>query len=269
MTGNGTNKNRHILLCNCKGERISSDLLSSLESYLRKMPVTVTKVNDLCGTLQEKNEQIQNLFKRRSEYLILGCYKRSMGLLLDQSSALSAYTHVNLIESEKEDILSSISDFCAGTDMTPSFEEISQDSDWPSWYPVIDYTRCTSCGQCADFCLFGVYEKTADKVKVINPESCKNNCPACARICPSTAIIFPKYKYGGAIGGSEEIDEQAELKRQSMDIGDFLGNDIYSALEKRKAKRQSIIRQEAMNKAISEREDAMNENNRNSTDVVV
>ncbi len=131
---------------------------------------------------------------------------------------------------------------------------------WPSWYPVIDYSRCTSCGQCADFCLFGVYDKTPERVNVINPEGCKNNCPACARICPAAAIIFPKYKYGGAIGGSDEIDEQAELRRQSQDIADFLGNDIYSAIEKRKAKRQSIIRQEAMNKAISERENALREN---------
>ena len=25
------------------------------------------------------------------------------------------------------------------------------------WYPVIDYSRCTNCMECLDFCLFGVY----------------------------------------------------------------------------------------------------------------
>src|SRR5262249_50614691 len=25
------------------------------------------------------------------------------------------------------------------------------------WYPVIDYSRCTNCMECIDFCLFGVY----------------------------------------------------------------------------------------------------------------
>ncbi|MGI9519846.1 MAG: ATP-binding protein, partial [Pirellulaceae bacterium] len=25
------------------------------------------------------------------------------------------------------------------------------------WYPVIDYSRCTNCLECIDFCLFGVY----------------------------------------------------------------------------------------------------------------
>jgi len=32
------------------------------------------------------------------------------------------------------------------------------------WYPVIDYSRCTNCMECIDFCLFGVYG--VDKVDV-------------------------------------------------------------------------------------------------------
>ena len=33
------------------------------------------------------------------------------------------------------------------------------------WYPVIDYSRCTNCMECIDFCLFGVYG--VDKVETI------------------------------------------------------------------------------------------------------
>ncbi|MGE5670192.1 MAG: hypothetical protein ACM31E_02030, partial [Fibrobacterota bacterium] len=69
-----------------------------------------------------------------------------------------------------------------------------------------------------------------------------------------------KYKHGGAISGSAEIDEMAEQKRQAMDIESMLGNDIYSALEQRKLKRQSIIRSDAMKKAMEERDKALNEN---------
>jgi NAD-dependent dihydropyrimidine dehydrogenase PreA subunit len=259
---------KKILFCNCRGERIDSGLLTGIDSFLKMFPAKTYKLTDLCGTLREKNEQIKNLFKNNSEYLVLGCYKRSMDLLLEQASAPENYRHVNLIETDKEEVLRSIKEFWNGSHVRDSYEEIKQDSDWPAWYPVIDYSRCTSCGQCADFCLFGVYEKTAGKVKVVNPENCKNNCPACARICPATAIVFPKYKHGGAIGGSEEIDEQAELKRQTQDMQEFLGNDVYAAIEKRKLKRQSIIRKEAMNKAMSERESALKESlNEKPTDV--
>ncbi|NLF93623.1 MAG: hypothetical protein GX564_07015 [Oligosphaeraceae bacterium] len=64
--------------------------------------------------------------------------------------------------------------------------------DWVPWFPVLDAERCVHCGKCADFCLFGVYTRENGKVKVVAPENCKTNCPACARMCPHNAIIFPK-----------------------------------------------------------------------------
>ena len=64
--------------------------------------------------------------------------------------------------------------------------------DWVPWFPVIDYGRCVSCGKCADFCMFGVYGKTDGGFRVVHPAACKTDCPACARICPANAIIFPK-----------------------------------------------------------------------------
>ena len=60
------------------------------------------------------------------------------------------------------------------------------------WYPVIDTDRCRACDQCRQFCLFGVYGKDeAGRVAVDHPLNCKPGCPACARICPAQAIIFP------------------------------------------------------------------------------
>ncbi len=69
------------------------------------------------------------------------------------------------------------------------------------WFPVIDKQRCSECEKCHDFCLFGVYAVEDGRVVVRNPKSCKNNCPACARLCPSGAIIFPKYQYSPINGG--------------------------------------------------------------------
>jgi Pyruvate/2-oxoacid:ferredoxin oxidoreductase delta subunit len=59
------------------------------------------------------------------------------------------------------------------------------------WYPVLDRTRCTSCAHCLQFCLFGVYETNAGQVVAVRPDNCKDGCPACARVCPEGAIMFP------------------------------------------------------------------------------
>src|SRR5262249_47932369 len=63
------------------------------------------------------------------------------------------------------------------------------------WYPVIDYGRCTNCLECLDFCLFGVYGvDSLERILVENQDQCKKGCPACSRVCPQQAIIFPEYK---------------------------------------------------------------------------
>jgi NAD-dependent dihydropyrimidine dehydrogenase PreA subunit len=63
------------------------------------------------------------------------------------------------------------------------------------WYPVIDYSRCTNCMECIDFCLFGVYGvNEQERILVENQDNCKKGCPACSRVCPEQAIMFPDYK---------------------------------------------------------------------------
>ena len=61
------------------------------------------------------------------------------------------------------------------------------------WYPVIDHARCNNCGECLEFCLFGVFSRNRKKVSVEDPGKCKPGCPACSRVCPKGAIIFPHY----------------------------------------------------------------------------
>jgi len=72
------------------------------------------------------------------------------------------------------------------------------------WYPVIDFSRCTNCMECIDFCLFGVYGVDSwETILVEQPDNCRKGCPACSRVCPENAIIFPQHK-SPAIAGSPE-----------------------------------------------------------------
>lgn len=74
------------------------------------------------------------------------------------------------------------------------------------WYPVIDYQRCTHCLECIDFCLFGVYGLDhAEAILVEQPDNCRQGCPACSRVCPEQAILFPQHKTPAIAGGEGEI----------------------------------------------------------------
>ena len=70
------------------------------------------------------------------------------------------------------------------------------------WYPVIDYDRCTNCLECLNFCLFGVYGlDEAGRIVVELPDACRDGCPACARVCPAGAIMFPAHHDASIAGG--------------------------------------------------------------------
>jgi ferredoxin len=80
---------------------------------------------------------------------------------------------------------------------------------------VIDYERCIHCRQCLNFCLFAVYAPAENgAVRVHQPMQCKNHCPACARICPRAAIIFPKHGNGPINGDVNFSDHDPARARQ-------------------------------------------------------
>jgi NAD-dependent dihydropyrimidine dehydrogenase PreA subunit len=95
------------------------------------------------------------------------------------------------------------------------------------WYPVIDYSRCTNCMECIDFCLFGVYGVDGqERILVENQDSCKRGCPACSRVCPEQAIIFPDYKTPAIAGAA--VGAITGLK---IDLTRLFGGEGKSALE--------------------------------------
>jgi Pyruvate/2-oxoacid:ferredoxin oxidoreductase delta subunit len=91
----------------------------------------------------------------------------------------------------------------SGEDLSPGAIESFPEATRPRWYPVIDGSRCVNCQHCLQFCLFGVYEHDSQgQVVVQNPDQCKPGCPACSRICPQSAIMFPLHDRDAAIAGA-------------------------------------------------------------------
>ncbi len=125
---------------------------------------------------------------------------------------------------------------------------------WKPWFPVIDLARCTNCMQCLSFCLFDVYGVAADStLRVENPANCKVNCPACSRVCPEVAIMFPKY-HAGPIDGSPVADADVHREKMKVDISALLGGDIYAKLRERSADAKSRFSKErSAEQALSER----------------
>ncbi|MCP5526931.1 MAG: ferredoxin family protein [Verrucomicrobiales bacterium] len=126
---------------------------------------------------------------------------------------------------------------------------------WKPWFPVIDYDRCTNCMQCLSFCLFGVYGvDEARRIQVQNQDRCKTNCPACSRVCPEAAIMFPKYA-SGPINGAAVNDADLDREKMKIDISALLGGDIYSLLRARSERARSRFSQERdADKALAERQ---------------
>jgi Pyruvate/2-oxoacid:ferredoxin oxidoreductase delta subunit len=127
--------------------------------------------------------------------------------------------------------------------------------DWKPWFPVIDYDRCTNCMQCLSFCLFGVYGVDGGgKIQAQNHDNCKTNCPACSRVCPEAAIMFPKYK-SGPINGDVVSAEDLQREKMKIDISALLGGDVYSMLRERSERAKSRFSKERdANKALTERQ---------------
>jgi len=89
----------------------------------------------------------------------------------------------------------------------------------PRWYPVVDFGRCTNCLECLNFCIFGVYGlDVSERIVAEEPDACRPGCPACARICPAGAIMFPEHA-DPAIAG----DPEASAEGLKLDLSQLFG----------------------------------------------
>jgi len=236
------------LFCTCAHYDIVPEASKGrILSGLSQAGLKIEMVDDLCGLAANRDPRLRS-WAQAPSLAIVACFPRAIRWLFHAAGVppLNGQVRVfNMRTQMPEEIISAISD-CglrtadSGRAANHQSAIINPQSAWVPWFPVIDYDRCKSCKQCLNFCLFGVYELSEQgKVEVRKPAGCKTNCPACARMCPQHAIIFPKY--GEApINGDEVVDlpasaAEAQNPAPTRDLRSLVQGDVYDKIRQRTA----------------------------------
>ncbi len=206
---------RNLLICVCNTRPvIEKEKAACLAAVLHGKGENVQLCPDLCR-IMERGERVKEL----EGTTILACYPRAVRSLFKRVGAEPGEI-LDIRNHTREEILDQLHiAYPTEIDTTEFVRHIAllpAEPGTDAWYPVIDKDRCGECGKCHDFYLFGVYTVEEDRVRVTNPQNCKNNCPACARICPAKAIIFPKYERSPINGGTEEEEQAISLDTKAV-----------------------------------------------------
>ena len=249
-----------ILYCHCARARVvPTETKAAVLQRLCDSGVEFEPVPDLCEMSARCDPELQRLASV-SQIQIVACHARAVKGLFEAVAAPlpKDATILDMRSQPAEGIIAKLpSGNVAKTDAAELTKKLeTPPGSWAAWFPVIDFERCTHCMQCLSFCLFGVFAATKErKLRVERPENCKPSCPACARVCPEVAIMFPKYA-AGPINGAEVSDGEAKAEKVKVDISALLGGDVYQRLRERSQTRFSKERDPAM--AMAERQKWLN-----------
>lgn len=243
---------KSILFCNCGAGLIAPGRVGELSAELKKLEADVVELHDLCAFSVHDASTLEQLTAGYEQTTIIACYPRAVRNMLKQGGAgLGEFEVLNFRTNTNETIIAELKSRLSISEGEGNYSVEKTGLDVPAWYPVIDQSRCTSCGQCARFCLFGVYRFDKKKLEVVHPLNCKNNCPACGRTCPTQAIIFPRLPENSVLSGAEPLEKDKALTEKQ--------GSLFVMLNERNKSRQSIFRQGVMQLAEEERRKALEE----------
>ena len=236
-----------IVFCNCAYTRIlPTKVKEKVRNELLESGVEFEDVEDLCRLSAKRDPKLGEMTEATK---IAACYPRAVKWLFHAAGheLKNEADVLNMREQEADEVCEAL----IGRAPAPNPEEelpktptVQPTEAWKPWFPVIDFDRCTNCMQCLSFCLFDVYGVSDDrKIQVKNPTKCKTDCPACSRVCPEAAILFPKYK-AGPINGAPVSEEDLNREKMQVDISSLLGGDIYSLLRDRSIRAKSPFSKE-------------------------
>ncbi len=231
-----------IVYCHCAYvDVVPSAVRDAVLGKLCASGVAVEAVADLCELAARRDPRLKELAERATH--VIACFPRAVRWLFAAGGVElpDGVEVLNMRAEPAEAIVAAVGgdpDAAVDASAAEGAEAIrsrveAQRGGWVPWFPVIDRDRCKGCGQCVDFCLFGAFAVADDgTVEVRQPASCKTWCPACARVCPEVAIIFPKHKASPVNGGEvTEADERRE--KVAIDPSKLLQGDVYAALRAR------------------------------------
>ncbi len=234
--------NIQVVFCSCGyGTVIPEGKKAAVLGWLKARAPGLLLAEDLCRACAGRNEGMLRLLAA-AEIAVVACHPRAVRWLLEAAGLGSDGRKIHFFDlrrNSEQEIMAGLQPLLSGEERQGEFEPARipplAEGDWISWFPVIDYGRCTACGQCLDFCLFSVYSRRDDgTVAVSSPRNCKTNCPACSRVCPSTAIIFPKHSEPPANG--DEVTPANENKGDVSALGKMTREEIYAKLYGRRGK---------------------------------
>lgn len=240
-----------VIVCRCSISRaVPEAALSEVLEVVDEYRGQVLIFEDLCGVAAGMRagdggngfcKRLRQSVESADRILVAACAPRAVEALLDWIG-LARPGRTQFVSLREDDAALRCREILASEPGSSPFKDIRQNlprgktsqgqdadsGDWVPWFPVIDRNRCVDCGKCLDFCLFGVYSDCSGRVEVTNPVKCKNKCPACARVCPVGAVIFPKFDRA-PINGEEPAEVCGEHDMTS------------AAVEEKRARRRKLF----------------------------
>lgn len=218
-----TGNHPHVLFCRCEFASVVPPVTrEAAQDAIRAAGIPITVVQDLCAKAALRDPATLEL-AGRPDTVIAACHPRAVRNLLRAAGVDTQSRQIpvlNMRSGRLDAVLGAL-----GIPQPPSAQPPAPSGapppEWQPWFPVIDYDLCVGCRLCVDFCPFGVYSVeplpspssgNRPKVLVTSPRNCKNECPACARMCPHLAIIFPKFS-DDPINGAEVTSQHADEMR--------------------------------------------------------